>query len=106
MVNQKIISNILKPLVISGIYKDETVALKDIVADYIQRRIETYVSVIKKMESKYGKDFIAVSKKIKKKATIEIEDDWMEWKAAIVMSQSWHQALKKLLIPVLGTIHL
>jgi hypothetical protein len=97
MVTQKIISNILKPLVISGVYKDETVALKDIIADYIHRRIDAYISVIKKMESKYGKDFDAISKKIQKKATIEVEDDWMEWKAAIVMSRSWHQALKKLL---------
>ena len=97
MVTQKIISNILKPLVISGVYKDETVALKDIIADYMHRRIEAYISVIKKMESKYGKDFNSVSKKIKKKATIEVEDDWMEWKAAIVMSRSWNQALKRLL---------
>jgi hypothetical protein len=97
MVTQKIISNILKPLVVSGVYKDETVALKDIIADYMHRRIEAYASVIKRMESKYGKDFDAVSKKIRKKASIEVEDDWMEWKAAILMSQSWHQALKKLL---------
>jgi hypothetical protein len=97
MVTQKIISNILRPLVISGVYKDEKVALKDIIADYMHRRIDAYISVIKKMESKYGKDFDAVTKKIQKKATIEVEDDWMEWKAAIVMSQSWHQALKKLL---------
>jgi len=97
MITQKIISNILKPLVVSGVYKDEAVALKDIIADYMHRRIEAYASVIKKMEAKYGKDFDAVSKKIRKKATIEVEDDWMEWKAAIIMSQSWHQALKKLL---------
>ncbi len=97
MITQKIISNILKPLVVSGIYKDEAVALKDIIADYMHRRIEAYVSVIKMMESKYGEDFNTVSKKIRKNATIEVEDDWMEWKAAIVMSRSWHQALKKLL---------
>jgi hypothetical protein len=48
MVTQKIISNILKPLVISGVYKDETVALKDIIADYMHRKIEEYLSVIKK----------------------------------------------------------
>ena len=52
MITQKIISNILKPLVVSGVYKDETVALKDIIADYMHQRIEAYVSVIKRMESK------------------------------------------------------
>jgi hypothetical protein len=36
METQKLLANILKPLVVAGIYKDETVALKDIVADYIE----------------------------------------------------------------------
>ena len=49
------------------------------------------------MESKYGKDFVAVSKKIKKKATIEVEDDWMEWKEAIAMKKAWNEALKEVI---------
>ncbi len=97
METEKLLANILKPLVVTGIYKDETVALKDIVADYIVRKIEKYTKTIRNMEAKYGSEFGKITKEFKNKATIENEEDWMEWKAAIVMSQSWQQALKKLL---------
>ncbi len=94
---QKTISSLLRPLVVSGIYKDEKIALQDIIADYIQRKIEASSVVIKKMEKKYGKKFDTVSREMKAKATMSAEDDWMEWKAAILMNESWHKALKKLL---------
>lgn len=94
---QKTISNLLRPLVASGIYKDERIALKDIIADYIQRKIEASSTVIKQMENKYGKNFEAVTKEMRNKATMSAEDDWMEWKAAILMNESWHKAFKKLL---------
>lgn len=94
---QKTISDILRPLVISGIYKDEKSALKDLVVDFVKKKIEIYASVIRQMESKYGKDFDSITKKMKNKATIEFEDDWMEWKAALLMKEAWHTALKKLL---------
>lgn len=97
METQKLLANILKPLVVTGIYKDEKVALKDIVADYIVRKIEEYTNTIRSMEAKYGNEFSKITKDFKNKATMENEEDWMEWKAAIVMSQSWNQALKKLI---------
>ncbi|MBI4708136.1 MAG: hypothetical protein HY761_09490 [Candidatus Omnitrophica bacterium] len=97
MVTQKTINSLLRPLVVSGVYKDEKIALKDIIADYIQRKIEAYTSVIRQMESKYGKDFNSITEKLKGKATMKVEDDWIEWKAAILMNESWHKALKKLL---------
>ncbi len=31
------------------------------------------------------------------KATIEEEDEWMEWKGATVMLESWRQALQEVL---------
>lgn len=97
MITQKAISDILKPLIAAGVYKDEQHALKDIVADYVQRKIDTYGSVILQMEKKYGKDFKAFCKDIERKASFVKEDDWMEWKAAITMKEAWHQAFKKVL---------
>ncbi|MBI5641118.1 MAG: hypothetical protein HZA17_11895 [Nitrospirae bacterium] len=91
------ISDILKPLVAAGLYKDERRALKDIVADYVQRKIDAYSTVILLMEQKYGKDFEVFSTDIGRRASASKEDDWMEWKAAITMKESWHQAFKKLL---------
>ncbi len=94
---QKVMSNLLKPLVTSGIYKDEKVALKDIIADYIERKIEAYTALIKEMEKKYRKDFDTITNEIKGRAKMDMEDDWMEWKAAILMKESWQKALRELL---------
>jgi len=88
---------ILKPLVASGIYKDEKVALKDIIAGHIEGKIEAYVSVLKQMEGKYGMDLAGASKERAGKATVEFENDWMEWKAAVVMKEAWQKALRDLL---------
>jgi hypothetical protein len=97
MITRKAISDILKPLMATGVYKDEQRALEDIVADYVRIKIDTYNGVILQMEKKYGKDFSAFSKDIERKASLVKEDDWMEWKAAITMKEAWHQAFKKLL---------
>ncbi len=94
---QKVMSNLLKPLITSGIYKDEKVALKDIIADYIERKIEAYTTLIKEMEKKYRKDFDTITDEIKGRAKMDMEDDWMEWKAAILMKESWQKALRELL---------
>ena len=97
MMTQKAILNLLKPLITSGIYKDEKVALRDIIADYIERKIKSYAAVIKKMENKYSGKFDAITKEMKGKAQMDIEDDWMEWKAAILMKESWQKALRDIL---------
>ena len=79
MMTQKTISSLLRPLVVSGIYKDEKIALKDIIADYIQRKIEASSAVIKQMEKKYGKNFESVTKEMRNKATMSAEvqkDPW------------------------------
>jgi hypothetical protein len=94
---QKAISDILKPLIATGVYKDERRALKGIVADYVQGRIDAYSAVISGMEKRYGKEFDAFSTDIERRASIAKEEDWMEWKAAIRMREAWCQALKRLL---------
>lgn len=97
MLAQTTISNLLRPLVILGLYKNEEAALKDVIANYMKRKIEDYNGVIKKMEDRHGKNFSSFTKEIKNKASMEIEDDWMEWKAAISMMDSWKKAFKGLL---------
>jgi len=76
------------------VYKDEVVALKDIIADYIEREKKIYDEVILALEKKYSKDFKMFTKDIKNKATIELEEDWMEWKSAIEMKKAYEEALK------------
>ncbi|MBI4648985.1 MAG: hypothetical protein HY738_20945 [Bacteroidia bacterium] len=82
------VENIIKPLVTSGLYKNEKMALKDIVFDYIKRKELYYCKEINKLKKKYGVEFDEFSKKIKNIATIEQEEDWMTWKAANEMFQA------------------
>ncbi len=97
MITQRAISEILQPLLASGIYQDEQIALKEIVADYIQRRMGEYTTVIRRMENRYGKDFVKFSKELKGRAAMDCEDDWMEWKGAIAMREAWQRAFRRLL---------
>ena len=94
---EKIISDLVKPLVLLGAYKNETVALKDIIATHIDMKIEIYNKTIRALKKKYGKDFEIFTKSIKNQATPEVEDDWMEWKGAIEMRTAWDKALKEVM---------
>jgi hypothetical protein len=95
METEKIIADLLRPLVLSGAYKDETVALKDIIITHIERKIEIYNKIIQTLQKRYGKDFETFTKSIENKATPELEDCWMEWKGAIEMRKAWNDALKE-----------
>lgn len=92
MLEKEVVGNLLRPLVQSGVYKDETSALKDIILDYIDRKKEEYNTIISNFEKKYKKDFTSFTKDIENSTTLENEDDWMEWKAAIEMRKGWHDA--------------
>lgn len=97
MKTEKILKNLIKPLVLSGAYKDETVALKDIVISQIEVKIKYYDRIIRMYQKKYGKDFGTFSKDLKNRATPESEDVWMEWNGAIEMKDSWNEALKEVI---------
>jgi hypothetical protein len=94
---EKIVSDLVRPLVLSGAYKDETVALKDIVASHIERKLENYNKIIQALQGKYGKDFDTFTKDIENRATPDLEDDWMEWKGAMEMKKAWNEAFKEVL---------
>lgn len=50
MKTEKILTHLIKPLVLSGVYKDETVALKDILITQIENKIKAYDRVIKTLQ--------------------------------------------------------
>jgi len=91
------ISNIVKPLILSGIYKDEEVALKEIILDHVLRKNQKYKRVILEFQAKYKLNFEEFSEKITNKATVEEEDDWMDWKAAIEMNDAWNKVANMIL---------
>ena len=94
MQTDEILHKITKPFIIAGIYKDEKSALTDITLDYVSRKIEQYDNIILSFKKKYSCDFDHFSAQIKNNASLESEDDWMEWKSAIEMRQSWKTANK------------
>jgi hypothetical protein len=97
MRTEKLISDLVKPHIISGVYKDETSALKDIIADYIEPRKEMYERKNLEFKTKYGKDFEVFTHDIKNRATIELEADWMEWKGEIEMKRAYEEALRRVI---------
>ncbi|MCU0286963.1 MAG: hypothetical protein MUF15_11260 [Acidobacteria bacterium] len=88
----KLLENLIKPLIVSGIYKDEGSALKAIIVDYIDKKITEYDAIIRNFRAKYKRDFDEFSKGLTNNAGMEVEDDWMEWKGAIEMKNSWIEA--------------
>lgn len=92
---EKVLSNLVRPLVLSGAYKDEIAAMEDIVATHIENKIESYSMCIEALQEKYGKDFDTFTKDIKNKATPELEDDWMEWKGAVEMKKVWNEVRRE-----------
>jgi len=92
MHTEEILQSLAKPFIIAGIYKDEKSALTDITLDYVRRKIEQYDNVITSLEKKHGCDFRLFTDRIRDSASLAAEDDWMEWKGAIEMRQSWKDA--------------
>jgi hypothetical protein len=92
MQTEEILHGLTKPLIVAGIYKDEKSALTDITLDYVRRRIQQYDNIILSLREKHGCDFNQFAERIKNRASLAAEDDWMEWKGAIEMRQSWKDA--------------
>ena len=97
MQTEKILYDLAKPFVLSGMYKDEKAALTDITLNYVRRKIDKYDEIIQSLMKKYGRNFDQFTKDIKNKASFEQEEDWMDWKSAIEMRQSWDNLYKMIM---------
>lgn len=97
MQTNEILHNLAKPFILAGLYKDERSVLTDIVLDYVHRKIDQYDRVINSLVNKYGCDYDQFTERIKNDASIATEDDWMDWKGALEMRQSWVNANKMII---------
>ena len=97
MQTEKILYDLAKPFVLSGMYKDEKAALTDITLDYVRHKIDKYDETIQSLMKKHGHNFDQFTKDIKNKASFEQEEDWMDWKSAIEMRQSWDNLYKMIM---------
>ncbi len=94
MVKQRTIQDLeelAKPFIDIGLYSSDATFFSDLIRDTAEHRLNRYEKTIKKLERKYGMSFDDFSKKLELGATIEEEDDWMEWEAAINMLGAWRK---------------
>lgn len=80
-----------KPFIDAGLYDSGAVFFRDLIRDVVEHRLNHYKQTIKKLERKYSMGFDDFSKKLELGATIEEEDDRMEWGAAINMLGAWRK---------------
>ena len=86
-----VIPVLTEPFVKTGICASQEQALKHVILDYVERQIAWAESELRRYEQKHQKGFAAWSKSLVGRATVEDEDEWMEWEATTDMLEGWHQ---------------
>ncbi|MGH7826171.1 MAG: hypothetical protein ACREQ7_13480 [Candidatus Binatia bacterium] len=97
MSSQEILEMVAKGMVAAGVYKDVSTAIKAIALEQVERKIADYTRQVQDLERKYKHSLEEHSRLLKGKATVEEEEEWMDWKGAEVMLQAWQKALQELL---------
>ncbi len=80
------------PLVRAGFYPTSDQALKQIVLDYVDRRIVWSLNKVRRLEKKHGLTFTEFSQALSGRASIADEDEWMAWESLLDMLESWREA--------------
>jgi len=89
------IESLVKPFVKLGIYDSPEKFIRDMISKFVSDRIDYYKKVIETFESKYKMSLAEFTKKLKGRATLKLEDDWMEWESAVNMLVAWKRAVKE-----------
>jgi len=89
------LKELAKPFIELGIYDSPEKFLKDIIKNITRERIKTYEKIIRKYERKHG-SFEEFTKKLEGRNNPKLEDEWMDWEAAINMLNAWKKAAKEL----------
>jgi hypothetical protein len=84
-------------MVAAGVYKDEEAAIKAMAIEQIERKITAYRQQVQTFERKYQQTLDEHSRGLQGKATMEEEDEWLDWKSAVVMLEAWQKALQEVL---------
>lgn len=103
MTAQETLEQVAHDLVAVGLYKDTETAIRALALDQIERKINAYQSQVHEFEARLGSSLEEYSQTLTAKATIEAEEEWMEWKGAIVMLEAWREAFQKVLRHVTST---
>ena len=99
---------ILEPLIRRKVFADEQSAVREITRDYVRHQVETLIREIRGFERRYGMAFARFDEYLHTRSTLltggdlyaeqklklgqtvmREEDDWLDWKAAQEMLDSW-----------------
>jgi len=98
----------IQPLIRKGLFNTEEEAIRELLRDYILRNIDRLRREIRRFERKYGMhfdqfreythersvllergSFSPQERQTLGQAIMQEEDDWLDWKAAQEMLESW-----------------
>ena len=97
MTSQDILERVAKGMVAVGAYKDVRTAIQALAVEQIERKVAAYCRQVQEFERKYNHTLEEHSQMLEGKATMQDEEEWMEWKGAAVMLEAWQRALQELL---------
>lgn len=97
MTSQEILERVAKGMVAAGLYKDVRTAITALAVEQVDKKIGGYRAQVQEFERKYKHSLEEHSRLLKEKASVEEEEEWMEWKGAAVMLEVWQRALQELL---------
>ena len=97
MTAQEVLEKVARGMVAAGRYKDVETAIRALALEQVEGKIATYHEKVQEFEKKYGHTVEEHSQSLQGKASMEDEEEWMEWKGAAVMVEVWQQALMEVL---------
>lgn len=97
MTAQEVLEKVANGMVASGRYKDVATAIRALALEQVEAKIAAYREKVHEFEKKYGHTVEEHSPSLLGKASMEDDEEWMEWKGAAVMLQAWQQALREML---------
>jgi hypothetical protein len=97
MTSQEVLEKLAKSMVATGLYKDMRTAIRGLALEQVERKIAAYREQVQELERKYNHSLEKHGCLLQGKASMEEEEEWMEWKGASVMLEAWQRTLQELL---------
>lgn len=97
MTAQEVLEKVARGMVAAGRYIDVQTAIRALALEQIERKIATYYEQVQAFEKKYGDTLEGHNRSLQGQASMEDEEEWMEWKGAAVMLAAWEQTLREVL---------
>lgn len=94
---QDVLQQVAEGMVVAGLYKDVGTAIRALAVEQVERKIAAYRAQVQELERKYGHSLAEHGRLLEGKASMEEEEEWMEWKGAAVMLEAWQRALQEVL---------